>query len=225
MVVLTIVTEKNGEAIFFHKPIPQVHFIKLISCSLYNSWYNLKKEGSVSLGDIETPKGVSVVKIPPGHYTLERLAEKMDGMFTKHGYDRFDMKRNEPFSLFLINNHGNKPFEFDRDLAALLSTGRKFPEKTKIFVNRLPQTAYFIHCDLIDTSQNLFNNRKSDILAMIDIKGKPYEKVTYHSSPQQVLRECYTDKFINSITLSVKDENGDLFDFKGLPLAFELELN
>jgi len=225
MVVLTIVTEKNGKTIVFDKPIPQVHFIKLISCSLYNSWDTLKKEGSVSLGDIETPKGVSVVKIPPGHYTLESLAQKIDGMFTTHGYDRFDMKRNEPFSLFLINNRGNQPFEFDRDLAALLSTGRKFPAKTKIFVNRLPQTTFFIHCDLIDKTQNLFNGKRSDLLAIFDKKGGAFQKVTYHSSPQQVLRECATDKFINSITISVKDENGELFDFKGLPIAFELELN
>ena len=100
MVVLTIVTEKNGEAIFFDEPIPQVHFIKLISCSLYNSWYNLKNEGSVSLGDINTPEGVSVEKIPPGHYTLEDMAIKMDDMFKKRGYDKFKVKRNEPFPVF-----------------------------------------------------------------------------------------------------------------------------
>ena len=225
MVVLTLVTEKNGETIYFDHNIPQVHFIKLISCSLYNSWDTLKKEGSVSLGDIDTPKGVSVVKIPPGHYTLESLAQKIDGMFTQHGYEQFDMKRNEPFSRFLINNRGNKPFEFDRDLAALFGTGRKFPENTKIFVNTLPQTTYFIHCDLIDKAQNLFNGKRSDLLARFDIKEGPFQKVTYNSSPQQVLRECATDKFINSITLGVKDENGELFDFKGLPLCFELELN
>ena len=38
MVVLTIVTEKNGETIYFEDPIPKVHFTKLISCSLFNSW-------------------------------------------------------------------------------------------------------------------------------------------------------------------------------------------
>jgi len=225
MVVLTIVTEKNGEAIFFDRRIPQVHFIKLISCSLYNSWDTLKKEGSVSLGDIETSKGVSVVKIPPGHYTLESLAQKIDGMFATHGYDRFDMKSNEPFSHFLINNRGNKPFEFDRDLAALFGTGQKFPANTKIFVNKLPQTVYFIHCDLIDKNENLFNGKRTALLARFDIKGGPFQKVTYNSSPQQVFRECDTDIFIKSITLSVKDENGELFDFKGLPLFFELELN
>ena len=41
MVVLTIVTQKNGETIFFDEPIPKVHFIKLLSCSLYNSWDTL----------------------------------------------------------------------------------------------------------------------------------------------------------------------------------------
>jgi len=78
---------------------------------------------------------------------------------------------------------------------------------------------------LIDKKQNLFNGKRSDLLARFDIKGDPFQKVSYHGSPQQVLRECATDKFINGITLSVKDENGELFDFKGLPLCFELELN
>ena len=78
---------------------------------------------------------------------------------------------------------------------------------------------------MIDKERNLFNGKKSDDLALFDIKGKPFEKVSYHSSPQQVLRDCSTDQFINSITLSVKDENGELFDFKGFAMKFELELN
>ena len=60
MVVLTIVTQKNGETIFFDELIPQVHFMKLISCSLYNSWNTLKKEGSAVLGDEKRDPSVSV---------------------------------------------------------------------------------------------------------------------------------------------------------------------
>jgi len=84
---------------------------------------------------------------------------------------------------------------------------------------------YFIHCNLIDTEWNLFNGKRSDVLALFDVKGNPYEKVNYQGSLQQVLRDCSTDEFINSITISVKDQNGELFDFKGFPLLFELELN
>jgi len=49
MVVLTIVTQENSKTIYFEEPIPKVHFMKLISCSLFNSWDNLKREGSATL--------------------------------------------------------------------------------------------------------------------------------------------------------------------------------
>jgi len=94
------------------------------------------------------------------------------------------------------------------------------------FVKRFTApTTYFIHCDLIDKQKNLFNGKRSDVLALFDVKGKPYEKVSYQASPQQVLQDCSTDESINSITISMKDENGELFDFKGFPLLFELGLN
>ena len=96
--------------------------------------------------------------------------------------------------------------------------------KTKTVVKKLSSpTTYFIHCDLIDKEQNLFNGKRTDLLAVFDVKGKPFEKVNNHGSPQQVLRDCSTDQFIYSITISVKDEDGKLFDFKGFPLIFELE--
>ena len=67
MVVVTIVTQKNGKTVYFDDPIPKVHFMKLISCSLFNSWHTLKKEGSATLGEIESSEGVSIAKILPGH--------------------------------------------------------------------------------------------------------------------------------------------------------------
>ena len=109
----------------------------------------------------------------------------------------------------VIKNFGAKPIELDRDLANLLGIGRKLNLITR--VKRLTSlTTYFIHCDLIDKERNLFNGKRSDVLAMFDVKGKPFENVSYHGSPQQVLRDCSTDEFINSITISVKDENGKL---------------
>jgi len=62
-------------------------------------------------------------------------------------------------------------------------------------------------------------------LARFDIKGLPYAKVSYDSTLQQVLRDCSTDAHVNSITVSVKDEHDELFDFKGMPLEFEIEIN
>jgi len=70
------------------------------------------------------------------------------------------------------------------------------------------------------------NGKKSNLLAKVDVRGKPYEKVSYIvDSSQNVFRDASTDKSFNSVTLTVKDENGDPFDFHNFPLLFELELN
>ena len=117
-----------------------------------------------------------------------------------------------------------KEISLSRSLHQLINSG---PTLTTItYVKKLNSpSAYFIHCDLIDRDNNFVNNKKSDLLAKIDIKGRPYEKVTYDSSPLQPIRDCSTSSHVNSITISVKDQAGQLFDFKGMPLEFELELN
>ena len=177
------------------------------------------------MGDKVKDKAVSIGKVIPGHYSLERMAEEIKGLFTKYNYE-LQTDINQPVGQLIIRNVGLKPVEFDRDLANMLGIPRKFVPYSFAFVKRLGSpTTYFIHCDLIDTERNLFNGKKTDILALFDVKGKPFEKVRYQSSPQEISRDCSTDEFINSITISVKDEYGELFDFNGLPLLFELELN
>ena len=120
MVVLTIVTQKNGETIFFDEPIPEVHFMKLISLSLYNSWDTLKKEGSAVLGDEKRDPSVSVGRIPTGHYNLESMAEAIKNIFQRYRYV-LATKTNTPFGQLEITNAGAstaaRPTNFDRDLA------------------------------------------------------------------------------------------------------------
>ena len=218
MVVLTIVTRNNGETVFLDQAIPQVQFMKLISCSLYNSWDTLKKEGIATL--VNQGK---VTKIPPGHYTPEGIKKLINGLFSRHGYTQLEAQINTPEGVIQINNFGAKAITFTREFANILG----FDSELELITNvkRLNPSAYFIHCDLIDRNFNFFNNKKSDLLAKIDVKGKAYEKVRYDASCQQPIRDCSTDSHVNSIRISVRDENGELFDFKGMPLEFELELN
>ena len=227
MVVITIVTQKNGETIFFDESIPQVHFMKLISCSLYNSWDTLKNEGSAVLGDEKKDPSVSVGRIPTGHYNLESMAEAIKNIFERYSYV-LATKTNTPFGQLEIANKGAgtavRPINLDRDLAKLFGIGRRINSRAIVKYLRYP-TAYFIHCDLIDRNLNFVNNKKSDLLAKIDVKGRPYEKVRYDASPQQPIRDCSTSSHVNSITINIRDQNGELFDFKDMQLEFELELN
>ena len=86
-------------------------------------------------------------------------------------------------------------------------------------------SAYFIHCDLVDKEQNLLNGSPSSVLVRFDIKGEPHKKINYQTAQDNVLRDNTTDEYVNSVTLSVRDESGKLFDFNGLPFEFELEMN
>ena len=89
-----------------------------------------------------------------------------------------------------------------------------------------PPSTYFVHCDLIDKRQNLLNGKPSTVLARLDVRGKPFEKVHYQTPQPHVLRDIDSGDYdVNSITLSVKDEKGNLFDFNNQPLEFELEIN
>ena len=131
MVVLTIVTQKNGETVYFDKPIPKAHFMKLISCNLYNSWHNLKREGGAALGDEKNDPSVSVEKIPPGHYNLEAMAKVIDVLFEKRGYRKLETEMNTSTGILEIKNFGAKKITLDRDLANLLGINRVLDLTTK----------------------------------------------------------------------------------------------
>ena len=73
MVVLTVVLQKNGETVYFDESIPQVHFMRLVSCSLYNSWHNLKTVGMLTIKQTSEP----VASIPQGNYTVMSLAKEL----------------------------------------------------------------------------------------------------------------------------------------------------
>ena len=223
MAVLTLVLQKNGETIFLDQAIPEVHFMKLISCSLYNSWDTLKKQSTAIMGELTNPTETST--IPPGHYTLETLSELINDMFPSSFVTHLKTKINTSKALLQIQIESTqKKFHFGQGLNNLLGIDGSLEQITNVKRLRYP-SSYFIHCDLIDRNFNFVNNKKSDLLAKIDIKGRPYEKITYEPSASQPIRACSTSSHVKNITISVKDENGELFDFNGMPLEFELELN
>ena len=97
MVVITIVTQKNGDTIYFDPPLTKVHFMKLLSCSLYNSWDTLKG-GSAGLDDRKLNPSGKTSKLPTGHYDLDTLAKKKTNLFTNTElhYDGLVTETNAP---------------------------------------------------------------------------------------------------------------------------------
>ena len=218
MVLLTVVTTSNPHTLYFDHPIEKPNYIRLLSASLYNSWHNLKEEAIIYA---DTPNTTLDTKILPGHYTVDDLV---------NGFN--DLSKNNPKFVLtakvytavgsMIIYGGNT--RFSNNLLQLLGIRKILPIT---FVKRLTSpSTYFVHCNLIDKRQNLFNGKPSTVLARFDVRGKPFEKVHYQTPQPNVLRDTDSGDYdVNSITLSVKDEKGNLFDFNNHPLEFEVEIN
>ena len=84
MVVLTVVAPSNYHTIYFKHPLPKPNYIRLISCSLYNSWDNLKSNSALSLNENQNkPKTVMLLQ---GHYTMKTLAKRSRKSFQRNWF-------------------------------------------------------------------------------------------------------------------------------------------
>ena len=124
MVVLTIVAQKNGKTVYFDEPIPQVHYMRLVSCSLYNSWHNcnLKAVGMIYVDRSQ----VRIASIPQGHYNLVSLEKELKSSIDeKKSGIKFEIETNKPNSaLKLINpDHDRYPIVISHALADLMGIG------------------------------------------------------------------------------------------------------
>ena len=223
MVILTVVTKENPHTVYFEpQPIKKPSYIRLLSCSLYNSWFNLKEEGAITL--LDDDKKPFKVTFLPGHYTLDALAIEIRNSLNKHRVP-LQTDVNTIVGQLVITNPQFKKIVIDSNLGNLLNLN-SFALQFKTFIKKLnSETTYYIHCDLLDKEQNLLNGKPSTVLQTFDITGKPFEKVFYQSGPQHVLRDVSADKHISNMTISVTNETNDLFDFNGMPLQFLIEIN
>ena len=225
MVLLTVVTTSNPHTLYFDHPIEKPNYIRLLSASLYNSWYNLTENAAIVYNNLSNNKTLTKSFIP-GHYTIKQLAKAIQGAFPP---DTVVLKTelNTIRGGMTISNPHREEITVSSNLAKLMGIDPDINGGGTIDVKRLtaPST-YFVHCDLIDKKQNLLNGKPSTVLARFDVRGQPFEKVHYQTPQPHVLRDTDSGDYdLNSITLSVEDEKGNLFDFNGMPLEFEVEIN
>ena len=159
-----------------------------------------------------------------GHYTLKRLAKEFQEAFADQQVN-LKTELNTPISGMTIYNNNGVNIQITANLGALLGIDPDLNSSVNVPRLHAPST-YFVHCDLIDKKQNLLNGKPSTVLARFDIRGQLFEKVHYQTLHPHVLRDTDSGDYdVNSITLSVQDENSNLFDFNNQPLEFEVEIN
>ena len=224
MVILSIITDENDHTVHFKEPLGKYQYMRLLNCSLYTSWYNLKRPGEIMIFDERD--NAKVKRIHSGNYSIETLGKALETAFKG---EKINLRFDDVEGAIVIENPLQKKIQIDRDLTALLGLikfnlterGRKL--KIKTIINQLTSfNTYLIHCDLIDREENFLNGEFSDVLPSFDIKGQSFERVTYQLE-ETAMRKMKKSE-ITSMKIRVTDENNDLIDFNGLPLRFEIEI-
>ena len=170
MVILTLTTTENPQTVYFDQPIQKPSYIRLLSCSLYNSWFNLKEGSKIFYTNKNLEKSESIL---PGNYTIEEMAKTIENALKKYG-DKLRTQINTPVGQMLIKKVDplNDKIKFDKNLSELLGIDQDLPFIRYVKCMKSP-TTYFIHCDLLDKEQNLLNGKPSTVLQTFDITGKP----------------------------------------------------
>ena len=164
------------------------------------------------------------MSITAGYYTPESMVKTITESFAKENVNLTVDTRTSLGVMNILNPKNKYTFTLSNNLKALFGVVSQV--NANILVRKFNSIdSYFIHCNLIDREQNLLNGKPSSILARLDVSGTSYEKITYQTAQKHVLRETSTGGYVNSLTISVRDVDGNLFDFHGLPLEFEVEIN
>ena len=233
MVILTAVTTENPHTVYFDQPIQKPSYIRLLSCSLYNSWNSLEKDGIICYKKVNK-QDEETRYLRMGNYSLDDIGDIFEKGFPEKDFFTVEkgitgrsliIKANEAkIGKFGLNESLLKFFNLPGYNTNSANNKKDYFRQIKIDNVSNPKN-YFIYCDLIDKQQSLLNGKPSSLLACFDIRGKPYKRIHYQNTHLNVLRDVSADNYITHMTLSLRDENNNLFDFNRLPLQFQIEIN
>ena len=94
---------------------------------------------------------------------------------------------------------------------------------------KYPKTYYQLRPSW-ETEISFSNGKQSEVPVNHPVNGTPFKRVTYNANKTKNKNKNKTNLYIsqgksaNSLTISVKDEQGNLFDFKDMRTEFVLEI-
>ena len=187
-------SDQNPFTTYLNPPI-RAHKVRLISCSLYNSWYNL-------IGGTATVGGTAN-NIPDSHYKPQTLAKEL----AKHN---ITLKTGLPHEWKLTTGSGTTVNQPIKDLL-----GYKVVNGQNTFFWNVPSN-YEIHCDLVYTYEN---GSRSKVMAKFPPKGNPFDLVEYRPIPLEYDLPC---DLVTEVNITIKVD-GKTVNFNGRKISLVLE--
>ena len=190
-------SDKNPFITYLNPPIrAPASKVRLVSCSLYNSWHNL-------IGGEVTKKGTTH-KIPDSHYTPQTLAKEL----AKHDVTLTTGLPHE----WKLETPKQNPSTTNPAIDVLL--GSKVVNGETLYHWNVPSN-YEIHCDLV---QSYDNGKLSNAMAKFPPKGNPFDLVEY----RPISLEYDICDLVTEVNITIKVD-GKTVNFNGRQISLVLE--
>ena len=206
--------------------------IALTSLETYYSFPNIEEGVNNVFAYKKTPDSDSIIiKLPTGNYSISNIANEIRNQIGDIEYqDNIVLSQNDAtlkavFKLspnyridFTVPNSIRTVLGFDSRIVGGLPN-QKYYEGDNI-VNILDVNTIMVNCDLVNDSYN--NRELSPILYSFFPNVPPGYKIVINVSNPIYLR--INKRTINSITLSLTDENNNLLNFRNEEITIGLHL-
>ena len=213
--------------------IGEFKHIRLLQCTLYNSWYNITPANNVLRFKV-LKGGYKTKTLKPGNYNIETLNEAIDlpNNITFH--------KSKPTGRvkLKLSNDWEVIFHYARNFAGLLgfneekiSSSQEGPKPA----NFLSVSQYVIHCDAIDRAENYvaggegewIKGKPADYLQILPLREtrEVCEKVVYDvKNPTNMPLKRDGAGVLSSMKIWITDQNGKPIDFHRYPYSLCIEL-
>ena len=170
------------------------------------------------------------VFLPGGLYTLQQYFDVIknaittvggDASYINYYYSSYNGKitifATAPYTFSIIDS--NKDLLGFRDTIVITKNAI-----SKRAVNFLPHKMLYVHLKQIKNNHNYFNGNRTDILAKLPATNDEFGTLVQYKVdlPYFIPLENTT---INSLELSITDENNNIIDFHGMPIYYTLEIS
>ena len=200
--IVFLESDKNNFTTYLNPPI-KARKVRLVSCSLYNSWYNLIN------GEVKTSSGTT--KLSDSHYTPITLAKAL----AKQGYT---LTTGLPHEMKLKKNVVSSSTDLgaDNPLVKLLGCAYTLDGTNAVSVDWKVPSGYEVYCNLVDSYSN---SRPSHLMSKFPPKGNPFDLVEY--TPISLNYDLSCD-LVSELQITIKVD-GEVVNFNGRKINLVLE--
>ena len=103
--------DENDHTVHFKEALGNSKYMRLLNCSLYTSWYNLKRAGEIMIFDVRD--NAEVKRIPAGNYPIEIPGKALE---TALKGENINLRFDNAEGAIVVGNPLQKKIQIDRDL-------------------------------------------------------------------------------------------------------------